>query len=200
MARVKTFANGGTVLPTDLNSIQDAIATIIDDGTLPIAKIVDPGVGKVIGHSGAGTTAIYPPGYEIGYDPIIAGVAIPAGSTGQLIIAGSAHAFDGTPVIAEFYSPGVYVHSGSSLGYSFVQIVLREAATAIAIMANPQALSPSLELRDPVCARFRFTPSAGNHTYSIYGTQNGDNFSAQVDAGNGAAGATAPAFLRFTKA
>lgn len=131
----------------------------------------------------------YPPGHEIGYDQITASVPIPTGLT--TVIPGSSHSFDGSPVIAEFFSEEVV--TGAAAGDN-ITVFLYEGSTVVAVLGA--VLTPAAAAAGaPMLGRARFTPTAGNHTYSI---------KAQTNAGTGSvtAGASvsaSPAYLRFTK-
>ena len=108
---------------------------------------------------------------EIAYDQITANVSVTGtldgyGST-TAVIAGSAHTYDGTPVIAEFYSD--FVSSGSA--GSTTVICLFDGSTQICRMARNTATGGSTA--SPFYPSYRFTPSAGTHTYNIRAFTNG---------------------------
>lgn len=137
------------------------------------------------------------PGFEIGYDQITAPVSVTGTTSGTAtsIIAGSAYTFDGSPVIAEFYAP--WVKTPSLAVGNFTIVSLFEGATALAVS---QHITPAAaSAYSPGTLKFRFTPSAGAHTYSIKSFVTNTTGTPQIGAGTGAAGADAPAFLRFTK-
>lgn len=139
----------------------------------------------------------YPPGYEIGYDSITAQANITGLTLGNATtaIAGSAHTFDGGSVVAEFYASAVEL---PGVADGTMNIVLFEGGTPIATLAslsNPAAANCWMG----GCFRYRFTPSAGSHTYSIKAYVSSTAGTPNIFAGAGTAGANAPAYLRFTK-
>lgn len=138
----------------------------------------------------------YPPGYEIGYDQITSPVSITgsASNSTTTVIAGSAHTFDGALVIAEFSAFSVISPSVAS---SFINIGLYESITLLAVVA--QILVPAaVNMRVPAVGKFRFTPTAGSHTYSIKAWTSSTTGTPQILADAGSANGD-PAFLRFTK-
>lgn len=128
------------------------------------------------------------PGTEIGYDQITNNVTVTSTteSAGTAVINAAAHTFNGSPVIAEFFSPLVAAASGD-----FVIACLFEGATEIGRLcaANAQL---------PVVGKLRFAPSAGTHTYSV--TAYHITGSSAIFGGVGGTGAYVPAYLRFTYA
>lgn len=136
-------------------------------------------------------------GREIGYDQITATVNITGTTSGTAttIIAAAAHTFDGTPVLLEFSCPQIITPSvaGNSVG-----IGLYEGGSLVSLLAT--VLTPAAaNMRAPVCARQRFTPSAGSHTYTIAAFVTSTTGTPQAVAGTGIGAGQAPTFLRFTK-
>lgn len=136
------------------------------------------------------------PGSEIGYDQITASVSI-TGTTSAApttIISGSAHIFDGSPVLLDFSAMAIVTPNAAGVS---LNIGLYEGSTLITILtfAVPTA---SANMWVPFRSGFRFTPSAGSHTYSIKGWA-ASGSGADISAGTGTAGSAAPAYLRFTK-
>jgi len=125
------------------------------------------------------------PGYEIGYDQITAPVAITSASEAAptTIITCEEHSFDGNLVLAEVYFPYLTPVAGGSIGIS-----LYEGSTELAAIASNLAQVGGTYL-------FRFTPSAGTHTYKVGGYGSGGS----AGAGPGGTNQFAPAFIRFTK-
>lgn len=164
-------------------------------GAVPIADIADPGAGKVIGSS-SGAAAVFPPGYEIGYDQITSAVTITSTteSSGTTVISCAAHTFDGAPVMFEFSS---YL-SISSTGTGSCLLSLFEGATELGVFAQ-LFTTVTATANFSIVGRFRFTPSAGSHTYTISGNKSGSTVTPQVLAGAGGTGTQMPAFARFTK-
>lgn len=188
-----TMSTGGQVVNDKLT-----IARAQEGTTARLVKIGDQFMAAITKKmltdiEGAVTGAA---GTEIGYDQITAPVTVASTTeaTGTLIIPGSAHAFDGAKVYAEFYCPRVI---GGTNGYT-VTISLFEGSTQIFRMAVVGgAAVASGGFQTPVCISVPFTPSAGNHTYKI--TAHCPE-SAQIYCGVGGTATDAPAYLKFTKA
>lgn len=137
-----------------------------------------------------------PPGAEIGYDQITASVNI-VGTTSAApttVIAGSAHTFDGSPVMAEFFTSVVELPTvtGGSMN-----IGLYEGSTLIAILATLEN-NGTAAVWTPAVGSFRFTPSAASHTYSIKAWVSSTTGTPLIFAQSGSAN-NVPAYLRFTK-
>lgn len=138
------------------------------------------------------------PGKELGYDQITAGMNVTGTATGtaDTLIAGTQHAFDGLPVICELFIPEVVTPNNAGAWISFD---LWEGGTFIAAFGT--ALTPAAgNMRVPVTAKFRFTPTAGNHTYTVKMWAANTTGTPQVVAGSGSGGADTPAYIRFVKA
>lgn len=133
---------------------------------------------------------------EIGYDQITADVTVTGASdpASTMVIPGSAHTFDGAPVIAEFFCSMVETFAAVN---GLVIVSLFEGATQITRLALVNNVATGGGLALPVCARYRFTPSAGAHTYSVKAMQVNGN--GTIHAGTGGAAGQPPAYLRFTK-
>lgn len=147
------------------------------------------------GASGGGTvTPSTLAGYEIGYDAITATVTVTSTTevTPTTVVAGSSHTFDGALVLAEFFSPLIVNPNDAS-----TVITLMESTTEITRFGAVNALT-GLQPGQAFYAAFRFTPSAGAHTYTAASWISG-GASASVVAGTGSGAAYPPAFLRFTK-
>ena len=137
------------------------------------------------------------PGYEIGYDQITSPVDITSTTEASptTVIAGSEHAFDGSPVIAEFFSPSV---NPPTVASSALVIMLFEGSTEIGRLADIRSASTNFNA-GPVASRYRFNPSAGNHTYSIAAIVGSVTGTPAIVAGAGGTADYLPAYLRFTK-
>lgn len=144
---------------------------------------------------GDGTWAI-PAGTEIGYDQVTAGVTVTSTlEAGTTVITAAAHTFDGGPVIVEFYCPQAQLTAAAG---NYVVVSLFEGATEISRLGSAQNPGTGSGIFIvPISARYRFTPSAGSHTYKITAFTNGAN--ATLAAGSGGASAQPPMFVRFTK-
>jgi len=138
------------------------------------------------------------PGKEIGYDQITAGANVTGTTSGtaNTIIAGSSYAFDGLPVICEVFIPEVVTPAAAG---GFITFDLFEGAAFVAGLGT--VLTPAAaNMRVSFIGKFKFTPSAGNHTYTLKSWVSGTTGTPQVVAGSGTGGADVPAYLRFVKA
>lgn len=133
---------------------------------------------------------------EIGYDQITAPVTITSTveSAGAAIISCAAHTFDGTAVVLEVYFP--YVSEQVAVESTLVSLF--ESTTQIGRLCEVQNDAAS-DVIWPIYARYRFTPSAGSHTYVIAGKASSATGTI-FGAGVGGTGAYLPAFARFSKA
>jgi hypothetical protein len=145
----------------------------------------------------------YPPGFEIGYDQITAPVSVVSTTeaTGTTIITCAAHVFDGGAVICEFFAPAIELPSAISTN-DIVVVSLFEGSTQIGrfTVCLLGDLTTGQGCRMPGTGKFRFTPTAGSHTYTVTAFCNSTTGSPSVDAGAASgAGTLMPAFCRFTK-
>jgi hypothetical protein len=136
------------------------------------------------------------PGYEWSYNQITSNVSITGNVEGSAntVITCSAVTFDGAPVVVEFFTSRF--DAQATAGTSLV-VLLQEGATVIgrlAVATNPASASWAI----PLCLKYRFTPTAASHTYSI--TAFTTTGSATVEAGSGGSGQQLPAYVRITKA
>jgi hypothetical protein len=76
-------------------------------------------------------------------------------------------------------------------------VLLFDGGTVLSQLATVGSPSAAV-MYAPPHGRFRFTPSAAAHTYSARAFQAGGN--GLIGAGNGAAGAYVPGFLRIIRA
>jgi hypothetical protein len=62
-------------------------------------------------------------------------------------------------------------------------------------------LSATIAIQEQLCSNYfyRFTPSAGSHTYSFGATASSTTGTPQIGAGAGGGAVQAPAFLRILK-
>ena len=137
------------------------------------------------------------PGSEIGYDQVTSNVSVTSTteSAGTTVISCAAHTFDGGPVMAEFFCPQA---SRSSANASNVAVCLFEGTTEIAQMCRENSdATGGGGGACPLIGRYRFTPSAGSHTYTVTAFEGGGT--ATLRAGAGGTAALAPMYIRFTK-
>jgi hypothetical protein len=144
-------------------------------------------------------------GSEIGYDQITTGVNIVSTTeaTGTTIIACAAHTFDGAPVMCEFSCDRIVLPLQTVANTSvYVIVSLFEGATQLtrlAVFVFGCNQTSNNALQGPICGRYRFTPSAASHTYTITAMVSSTSGTPSVFAGSGGTAGEAPAFCRFTK-
>ncbi len=177
-------------------------ATHITAASIALSKLADPTTGKVVGSVSSAAAAVFPPGYEIGYTQITssANIADTSESTATALISPGALTFDGAAVVVEFFTPSVFSPTATSTNDS-VTVTLFEGATeitqlALVALAN---LTTGQQAFIPVCARFRFTPTAGAHTYKLCAFTNSVTGTPRIYAGAGGTATPPPAYIRFTK-
>lgn len=186
--------NGGLLPDATPTGGPGTTSLSVQDGT-GISWAITRKAGQVVATPTVITSVL--PGSEIGYDQITAGVSITgttlAGAT--QVIAGSAHTFDGAPVIAEFFSPTVELPAAAGATMSIYLFEGGAAITALSVLQNPASAANWVT----VLARQRFTPSAASHTYSIYAVVSTTTGTPTIFAQGGTGSSEAPAYLRFTK-
>jgi hypothetical protein len=140
----------------------------------------------------------YQPGQEIGYDQITASVTVASSTeaSGTTIISCAEHAFDGGPVLVQFCAP--FIQPPATAGGDFVVVCLFEGATQITRLNAVQNPTSPSQMAAPTTSTYRFTPSAGRHTYTVTAFWSGHS-GGSVGCGVGGTGAYSPAFIRFTK-
>lgn len=166
-------------------------------GAVPIADIADPTTGMVIGSASNAAAAVFPPGYEIGYDENTASVSVTVvtEASSTTIIAGSSHTFDGAPVMAHFFSP--IVTNPTTTGTEMA-VCLFESSTEIGRMGALLSTVTGSGTGVPFSCFRRFTPTAGTHTYSVKAFMFSGSGASVVGGPTGTA-AFMTSFLRFTK-
>jgi hypothetical protein len=172
-----------TVSPT--TEIDFTGATVTDSGG-GVAHVSIPGGG------GAGST-------EIAYAEITSGVNITGTTSGgaTTVISPGAITFDGGLVLVEVFSPAILCDTGA-VGDLF-NCSLFEGSTELGRLAQIRSLSTAIRNAVPMYAAYRFTPSAGSHTYTIRCYVTATTGTPVFNAGAGGTNAYLPAFVRFTK-
>ena len=140
-----------------------------------------------------------PPGYEFGYDQITSPVNVGSTteSSGTTIISCAAHWFDGGIVLAHFWCP--YVNEDLNAAGDKVFVSLFEGATQLARILTATTLSTTSYGEFSQSGAYRFTPTAGLHTYTVTAHASSTSGTPSIGAGAAGTGAHAPAFIRFTK-
>lgn len=135
---------------------------------------------------------------EFDYAEVTSNTNVTATTEGaaNTIITGNPVMYDGaTPVVVHFSCPRIDVDNGA-IGRAIV-ILLFEGASVIGRMATWQ--TPAAQtLVATTKAEYRFTPSAGTHTYTIKALVSAGT--SIVKAGAGGSGQDLPAFMRITHA
>jgi hypothetical protein len=120
-------------------------------------------------------------------------------SSGNTLVSAPAFTPDGQSVMVEFFAPIVFAPSVQG---GTVTIALFEGATEISRLG--QVVNPVGGVADmcvPVCCRYKFTPTAAAHTYTVTAFASTTTGTPEVVGGpGGGTGANPPAFVRFTKA
>ena len=136
-------------------------------------------------------------GFEINYTEKTSATFItstnPAAPT--TILSPGAITFDGGPVLVTFFSGDVRPPNFSG---EQISICLYEGATEVARIAFFETNSATQPILS-ILGQYRFTPTAGSHTYTIGAFVSTNSGSPFVDGGPGGAGNPPPCFVRFTK-
>jgi len=135
-------------------------------------------------------------GYEIGYAQITsnANITDTSEATATALISPGAITFDGSAVYVEVFAYLVLPSTGG-----FAVLTLFEGATEITRLANTNAASGA-QPGGPVCARYKFSPTAGAHTYTVCAFAQTTTGTPKIMAGSGGTGGAPPAYVRFVKA
>ncbi len=152
--------------------------------------------GQVL--QGTGPTYAYPPGFEIAYDQITSGVNVVATSEGTptAIIAGTSHTYENVPYLFQFFSPSVTDPSSAA---GIVTVLLMQDAASIGRIAIQESITVSTQTIEACVGQYRFTPSAGAHTYGVSAFCSATTGTPAIGAGAGGINTLVPAFLRVTK-
>lgn len=142
-----------------------------------------------------GSTVAYkrPPGWEFDYveKTTDTNVTATTEASGDTVITSNATTFDGEPVIAEFFCPRFQHPATSSVA---IVLSLFEGATQLGRFG---VILDTGATNVPFLGRYRFTPSAGSHTYVTKAHVGGGT--GVIHAGSGGTSGEFPAYLRFTK-
>jgi hypothetical protein len=153
----------------------------------------------VASSSSAGAWA-YPPDYEINYTARTTNLTIASTTeaTGTTVLSPGAITFDGTPVWVEFFAASVQV-STASVG-SAVGISLFEGATQITRLVWLNTFATSGNTDELAFGRYRFTPTAAAHTYTVTVFAQSTTGTPTIIAGSGGTNGFPPCYVRFVKA
>lgn len=153
----------------------------------------------VISGGGGGVAPSSIAGYEISYTQITASVNIVSTTeaTGTTILSPGAVTFDGGLVLVEFFAP--LIITDTTAINDVVTVSLFEGATQITRFGAAVVQSTSVQDILPFYARYRFTPTAAAHTYTVTAFSSTTTGTPRVLAGAGGTAAYPPAFVRFSK-
>jgi hypothetical protein len=173
-------------------------AMVSASAAIAISKLADPTTGKVIGSAASAAAAVFPPGFEIAYDQITAGVNIVATAEGTptAVIAGTSHTYEAVPYLFEFFAPSV---TDSSAASGTVTILLMQDAASIGRIAVSDSVTVTTQIIQALVGKIRFTPTAAAHTFGISAFVSSATGTPAVSCGAGGSGVLAPAFIRATK-
>ncbi len=138
-------------------------------------------------------------GFEIGYDQITSNVNVGGTTfgTASTVITCAAHTFDGSPVLLTVFTPSLVPPSPASAS---IQVHLSESGSDLAVLGFLSNAGSTGQVVVPATMQYRFTPSAGSHTYLIVAFVSVNTGTPRVVAGAAGAANNVPAFARFTKA
>lgn len=158
-----------------------------------LARLAIGATGNLLGVAGGIPSWVTPPGFEIGYDQTTSSVNITGLSSASptTVITGSAYTFDGAAVMAEVFTAGA---GGPTVAGGFLALGLYEGSTLLAFSEIRIPAATSQEYA-PMVVWYRFTPTAGSHTYAVKAWVSATTGTPFV----GLAGTSAPTFIRTTK-
>ena len=139
-----------------------------------------------------------PPGFEIKYTQITAPVNITDTSeaTATALISPGAVTFDGGAVIVEFFG---IITCDTAAATDVITVTLFEGATQITRLGSIKSVVAATPNVLAEYMGFRFTPTAGSHTYKVCAFATSTTGTPAITAGAGGTGGNPPAFVRFTK-
>ena len=207
MSPIERSGGGGGGTTSPLTTKGDVYTFSTVNARLPIGS--DHQVLTAASAASTGNDWEYPPGFEIGYDQITSSVFVTSTTeaTGTTLITCAAHTFDGGPVICTFSADRANLPQKDGAGNpNFLVVSLFEGATQItrlsfALIAQNITSGAGLFVTQqvPLVGAYRFTPTAGSHTYTITAHVSFNVGSPNVQAGAGGTATDAPCFVRFTK-
>lgn len=158
--------------------------------------------GKVLTAASAQSLGVayqYPPGYEIGYTEITsnANITDTSESTATALISPGALTFDGGPVLFEFFCAEVLPDTGANGNVTV--FTLFEGSTQIGRIGAVKTVATLARNVVPVTCHYRFTPTAGSHTYKLCAFVSSTTGTPAIGAGAGGTSTYVPAFVRFIK-
>ncbi|HEU5004919.1 MAG TPA: capsid cement protein [Candidatus Saccharimonadales bacterium] len=139
--------------------------------------------------------------YELAYaernSNSISVTATGSGSYTTIVTAPSITMDGNTPINVEVYSPYYYAPATNG-GTLFIAILDNGSVVKIPGIFNTDGSSPSTFQSSAGVLSYRYTPSAGSHTFTFAAFESGGQ--AYVGSGDGTTGSYAPAYIRVTLA
>lgn len=203
-AGVETLMSSGSSGAVATDALWDAKGDLAGGtGANTASKLTVGTNGMVLVAASGETTGMkwaWPPGHEFDYvqgtsNVTVSGTAeTSAGST--LVLTGNSFTADGEAVILEYFCPAAA--SGDTAGHD-IRVAVFESTTFLGRLSIVQAAatSGSADVRS-LHGFYRFTPSAGSHTYLIRASRTSSD--GTLFAGAGGATNYVPMFMRITKA
>lgn len=139
----------------------------------------------------------FPPGYEFDYAQATSGVAPTATSeaTANTVVTGNAVTYDGSTAIwVEFFTPAARPDSTAGRTMTFA---LYDGSSSVGLMGTITMAASTGDTKT-ILLRYRLTPSAAAHTYSIRAYVSAGTGSISGQAGG--SGLFVPLYIRQTKA
>jgi hypothetical protein len=160
---------------------------------LPYPAAADPADVPLDLQKLAERTELVFPGSELAYAERTTNLAIPtsAESAPTDVVSTPATAYDGRPVLVEFFAPRVWPNVTAGVNFN-----LWDGNTNLGILAFLYTQGTT-EVDYALRAARRLTPSAGSHTYRIRAWATAGT--ANLVAGAGGPGAFVPAFIRVSR-
>ena len=156
-----------------------------------------PAAGQVIDATSATAASwAYPPGFEVDYVQKTSNTTVTATSeaTATTIVTGNAITYDGsTVVVIEFYCASFSVAASTD-----AVIELYDGASSAGFFGELNNGTTGA-IAIPSYCRFRLTPSAAAHTYSIRGWKAAGTGAVIAQAGAGSSGVYMPCYIRQTR-
>lgn len=193
-----SVADGSNIVAADHRNNYAAIQTAVN---AVIADLGAGAAGQVLGLTPSAITPVYPSGYEIvAATPITTNVTITGTNHASptLVIATATTTFDGSKCYMEFFSPRFVSPSNDDMSLVLWDGTPGSGGTELDIVAKPGAVAAGVQIATPGVIKIPVTPSAGPHTYKIYGYVGSGT--GTVIAGAGGANTMTSTWMRFVKA
>lgn len=185
--------------PTPAPLTQTAAPTGATLATAPpiLTAVPTPGSPVVLDLTGKLNAQIPVSGAELAYIEMVSNATVSATTeaTANQLITDVGRAYDGTPILIEFFCPVVQVTANTS--GNFCIVALYDGSNSIGLMGDA-GTTANVYLEDEFRLSRRMIPTTGVHTYSIRSYRTNANCTAAAGDGSGA-GHYMPAYLRITR-